>query len=54
MWQLKTSIIPINVAALGLVKKGTAKHLEKIPGKQNLPEVVLTSTAHILRKAISI
>ena len=33
MWQLKTSIIPIVVGALGLVKKGTAKHLEKIPGK---------------------
>ena len=36
MWQLKTSIIQIVVGALGLVKKGTAKHLEKIPGKQNL------------------
>ena len=33
MWQLKISIIPIVVGALGLVKKGTAKHLEKIPGK---------------------
>ena len=43
--------------ALGLVKKGTAKHLEKIPGKQNLAEIqkiVLTSTAHILRKVLSI
>ena len=33
MWQLKTSIIPIVVSALGLVKKGTEKHLEKIPRK---------------------
>ena len=57
MWQLKTSIIPIAVGTLGLVKKGTAKHLEKIPGKQNLSEtqkIVLTSTAHILIKALSI
>ena len=57
MWQLKTSIIPIVVGALGLMKKGTANHLEKIPGKQNLAEtqkIVLTSTAHILRKALSI
>ena len=39
------------------MKKGTAKHLQKIPGKQNLAEIqkiVLTSTAHILRKAIKI
>ena len=57
MWQLKTSIIPIVVGALGLVKKGTANYLEKIPGKQNLAEIqkmLLTSTTHILRKALSI
>ena len=56
MWQLKTSITPIVVGALGLVRKGTVKHLEKIPGKQNLaemPKIVLTSTAHILRKVLS-
>ena len=56
MWQLKTTI-PIVVGALRLVKKGTVKHLEKIPGKQNLLErqkAVLSSTAHILRKAFSI
>ena len=46
MWQLKTSIILIAVGVLGLVKKETAKHLEKIPGKLNLAEIqkiVLTS-----------
>ena len=36
MWQLKTSIILIIVGVLELVKKGTAKHLKKILGKQNL------------------
>ena len=36
MRQLKASIIPIVVGALGSVKKGTTKHLETIPGKQNL------------------
>ena len=53
MCQFKTSIIPILVGTLVLVKKGTAKHFEKIPGKQNLAEVqeiVFTCTAHILRK----
>ena len=39
MWQLKTSIVPIVAGALGLVKKGTAKRLETIPGKQNLAEI---------------
>ena len=36
MRQLKASIIPIVVGALGSVKKGTTKHLETIPGKENL------------------
>ena len=36
MRQLKASIIPIVVGALGSVKKGTTKHLETIRGKQNL------------------
>ena len=58
VWQLITSLISlIVVGALRLVKKGTAKHLEKIPGKQNLAEiqnVVFPSTEHILRNAISI
>ena len=33
MRQLKTSIIAIVVGALGLMKKGTSKYFEKIPGK---------------------
>ena len=33
IWQLKTSIIPAVVGALELVKKGTAKNIEKISGK---------------------
>ena len=35
---IKTSIILIVSGALGSVKMGTAKYLEKIPGKQNLAE----------------
>ena len=57
MWKLKTSIISIVAGALGLVKKGAARHLEKISGKQNLAEIqniVLTIASHILRKALSI
>ena len=39
------------------MKKGTAKQLEKISAKQKLAEIqkiVLTSTAHVLRTALSI
>ena len=57
MWQSKASVIPIVVGESGLVEKGTAKHLEKILDKQNLAEIqkiALTSTALILRKALSI
>ena len=57
MWQLKTSVIAIVVGELGLVKKETAKHFEKIHGKQNLAEtqkIVLISTTHTSIKAFSI
>ena len=57
MWHLKPKLIPVVVGALGTVKKGTNKYLEQIPGKPSLTEIqkiVLTSTAHILRKALSI
>ena len=52
MWKLKASVILVVVGGLGLVKKGTVKHLEKIPDKQNLVEIqkiVLTSTADMLK-----
>ena len=57
MWQLKSTIISVVVGALVLVKKGTAKHLEKISDKQNLTEVqkiILTSNTQKLGKALSI
>lgn len=57
MWHLKPTLIPIVVGALGTIKKGTNEYLNKIPGKPSLTEIqkiVLTSTAHILRKALSI
>ena len=32
MWNVKTNTIPVIIGALGIIKKGTQKHLEKIPG----------------------
>ena len=57
MWRLKTTIVPVVVGALGLIKKDTDKHIIKIPGDPSLQEIqkiVLNSTAHILRKVLSI
>ena len=52
-----TTVIPVVVGALGMVNRGIQSHLKSIPGEPDLPEIqqiVLTSTAHILRKALSI
>jgi len=57
MWHLKTTTIPVVVGALGLIKKGTNAFIEKIPGSSSLHEVqkiVLNSTAHVLRRALSL
>ena len=56
MWHQKTITIPVVIGALGLIKKGTEKHIEKIPGEISLPElqkIALMGTAHILRKTLS-
>ena len=57
IWKLRTSIVPVIVGVLGIIKKGCQKHLDTISVESQLQEIqkiVLTSTAHILRKALSI
>ena len=57
MWWLTTTVIPVVVGALGMLKKGVLDHLKSIPGEPNLQEIqkiVHTSISHILRKALSI
>ena len=39
LWHMKTVTIPVVIGALGMIKKGTEKHLEKIPGSLNLTEM---------------
>ena len=56
MWKIKTKTIPVIVGALDMIKKGTQKYVNEIPG--NLPiaeiqKIVLNNTAYILRRAIS-
>ena len=57
MWKLKKKIIPVLIGALEMIKKRTQNFIDQIPGKPSLQEmqnIVLTSTAHILRKVLSI
>ena len=52
MWKMKTKTIPDIVGALGMIKKGTQKYVNEIPGNSSLAEIqkiVLNSTAHIRR-----
>ena len=57
MWDLKTTIVPVVVGALGAIKKDTQKHIDQLPGAPSLRElqkITLMGTAHILRKALSL
>ena len=56
MWHLKTQTVPVIVGALGMIRKGTEKHLANLPGSSSLGEIqiiVLTSTPQILTRALT-
>ena len=47
---MKTKNIPVIVGALGMIKKGSQKYVNEIPGNLSLAEIqkiVLNSMAHI-------
>ena len=56
MWGLKTIAVPVVIGALGVVKKGVEKHIDKIPEKININFKRSPSyrSSHILRKVLSI
>ena len=57
MWGLKTITVPVVIGALGVVKKGIEKQMNKITRKINITElqkVALLRSSHILRKVLSI
>ena len=56
MSQMRTVVIPVVVGGLGVIKKGTERHLREIPGNnlQEIRKTALLGTAHILRKVLSI
>ena len=57
MWGLKTTTVPVVIGALGTIKKGIENYINKIPGNINIHElqkITLLSTAHLLRRVLSI
>ena len=48
IWKRKTKTMPVIVRALGMIKKGTRKYVNEIPGNSSLAEIqkmVLNSIA---------
>ena len=57
MQKTKTKTIPVILGALGMIKNGTQKYVNEIPGNLSLAEIqkiVLNSTANILRRTLSL
>ena len=57
MWKLQMAIASVVIGALGMIKKGTDKHITKIPGDTTISErqkITLGGTAHILHKHLTI
>ena len=57
MQKMKTKTITVIVESLGMIKKGTQKYVNEIPGNSSLVEIqkiVLNSSANILRRTLSL
>ena len=56
MWQCRTLVVPVALAALGTVDTGIARWLDFIPGHHNLQHLkktVLLGSSRIIRKVMS-
>ena len=56
MWKMKTKTIPVDAGAIDVIKKGTQKYVNKIPGKLSLSGIqiiVLNSSSNIFRRTLS-
>jgi len=55
MWNVKTKVIPVIIAATGTISKPFRKYVSNIPGEHEVKELQKTAilgTAHILRKVL--
>lgn len=57
MWRMSTQVVPVVIGALGVIKRGLERRLNKLPVFISIREIqktALLGTAHILRKTLSI
>jgi hypothetical protein len=55
MWNVKTRVIPVIIAATGTISKSFRKYVSTIPGNHEVKEkqkTAILGTAHILRKVL--
>ena len=56
MWYLKTTVIPVVIGALGMIKRKSEDRIKQIPGNpclQELQKIVLNGTARLLQRVLS-
>ena len=57
MWNLKCTIIPVIIAATGIVTRRLRKNLDAVPGKHlidSLQKTAILGTSHIIRKVTAV
>ena len=55
MWNLKCMVIPVIIAATGIVTRSLRKNSEAVPGKHStdsLQKTAILGTSHIIRKVL--
>ena len=56
MWHLKTTVIPVVIGALSMIKRKSEDHIKQIHGNpclQEFQKILLNGTAHLLRPVLS-
>ena len=56
VWHRKTMSVLVKMGVLGTIKKGTDKHINKIPGSPclyEIPNFAFCGTAHLLKSILS-
>ena len=55
MWNLKCTVIPAIIGAIGIVTRSLKKNLEAVPGKYSIDSLQATAilgTSHTIRKVL--
>ena len=55
VWNLKCTVIPVVIRAIGIVTRSLKKNLETVPGKHSidsLQKTAILGTSHIIRKVL--